>query len=70
MPPVSEKKRASNARWDAENMAYQTVKVSRRLLDDFKAACAERGDRVNTVLRQAMESYVAAGRDDPNDPKE
>ena len=58
--PVSEKKKASNAKWDAENMAYQTVKVSRRLLEDFKAACAARGDRVNTVLREAMEEYVKA----------
>lgn len=56
---VSEAKRASNDRWDAKNMAYQTVKVSKSLLDDFKAACAARGDRVNTVLRMAMERYVA-----------
>ena len=56
---VSEKKRASNDKWDAGNMAYQTVKVRRQLLDDFKEACARRGDRVNTVLREAMEKYVA-----------
>lgn len=62
---LSEKKKASNLKWDQANMAYQTVKVSRRLLDDFKAACAARGDRVNTVLRQAMERYVAG--DDPED---
>ena len=34
--------------------------VRRQLLDDFKAACAARGDRVNTVLREAMENYVNA----------
>lgn len=45
-------------KWDAENMAYQTVKVRRQLLDRFKAACAARGDKVNTVLREAMENYV------------
>ena len=56
---VSEAKKASNAKWDAKNMAYQTVKVSRPLLDSFKAACSARGDRVNTVLRQAMERYVS-----------
>lgn len=56
---ISEAKKASNARWDAKNMAYQTVKVSKPLLDDFKAACASRGDRVNTVLREAMERYVS-----------
>jgi hypothetical protein len=40
-------------------MAYQTVKVKRALRDDFRAACAARGDKVNTVLREAMEKYVA-----------
>lgn len=56
---VSESKRASNDRWDAANMAYQTIKVRRELLEAFKLACADRGDRVNTVLREAMERYVA-----------
>ena len=55
---LSEAKRASNAKWDAANMAYQTCKVPRTLLDSFKEACAARGDRVNTVLRRAMEEYV------------
>ena len=59
--PKSDAAKAARDKWDRENMAYQTVKVSRRLLDDFKAACAARGDKVNTVLRQAMENYVAAG---------
>lgn len=58
---VSEAKKASNARWDADNMAYQTVKVRRQLLEDFRAACAARGDKVNTVLREAMEAYIAGG---------
>lgn len=57
--PISEAKKASNAKWDADNMAYQTVKVRRQLLEDFKAACAANGDKVNTVLREAMENYLA-----------
>lgn len=56
---VSEARRAANDRWDAANMAYQTIKVPRTLLDSFKTACAARGDKVNTVLRQAMQEYVA-----------
>lgn len=51
-------KRASNDKWDAANMAYQTVKVRRELLDRFKQACADRGEKVNTVLREAMERYI------------
>lgn len=50
--------RAAADRWDAANMAYQSIKVRKDLLDKFKAACAERGDKVNTVLREAMEQYV------------
>ena len=55
---VSEAQRRANQKWDAENMAYQTVKVKKALLEDFKAACAARGDKVNTILRQAMEEYT------------
>lgn len=56
---LSEAKKAANARWDAQNMAYQTVKVNKDLLTAFKSACAERGEKVNTVLREAMEKYVS-----------
>lgn len=59
---LSDAKKASNAKWDSQNMAYQTVKVNKNLLKEFKEACARRGDRVNTVLREAMEDYIK--RDD------
>ncbi len=39
-------------------MICQTIKVKKTLLEDFKAACAANGDKVNTVLRQAMENYT------------
>lgn len=55
---VSEAKKASNTKWDNKNMAYQTIKVSKTLLQDFKSTCAYKGDKVNTVLRKAMEDYV------------
>ena len=55
---VSKAKRATNDKWDAENMTYQTVKVRKGLLADFKATCSARGDRVNTVMRRAMEDYI------------
>lgn len=59
--PVTDSKRASNERWDRENMAYQTIKVRKELLTEFKETCKLRGDRVNTVLRQAMEDYIEKG---------
>lgn len=57
---VTDAKKASNARWDGQNMAYQTIKVRRELLEQFRSACARNGDKVNTVLREAMEAYVRA----------
>ena len=56
---VSDKQRESARRWDDAHMAYQTVKVRRELLEDFKAACAARGAKVNTILREAMEDYIS-----------
>lgn len=49
---------AARDKWDKANMAYQTVKVKKELLEAFRQACADRGDKVNTVLRQAMEDYI------------
>lgn len=56
---VSDSQRRAADKYDAAYMAYQTVKVRRDLLQSFRAAVATRGDRVNTVLRQAMERYIA-----------
>ena len=53
-----ENKREYNKQYDKENMAYQTVKVSKALLQEFKETVAANGDKVNTVLREAMEKYI------------
>lgn len=50
--------RTSQEKWDSNNMAYQTVKVRKTLLEQFRATCAENCDPVNTILRKAMEEYV------------
>ena len=55
---VSAAKKASNAEWDGKNMSYQTVKVRKEILQDFRAAVAANGDRVNTVLKDAMVDYI------------
>lgn len=56
--PVDERQRAAADRWDKNNMAYQTVKVRKELLESFRAKCRERGEKVNTVLKCAMEDYI------------
>ena len=53
-----ENKKEYNKQYDAANMAYQTVKVNKSLLESFRACVAANGDRVNTVLRLAMEEYI------------
>ena len=55
---VSPKQAASRDKYDKEHFVYQSVKVKKELLADFKAICADRGERVNTVLRQMIEKYV------------
>ena len=55
---MEKKNRTSQEKWDSNNMAYQTVKVRKTLLEQFRATCAENGDLVNTILRKAMEEYV------------
>jgi hypothetical protein len=58
---ITEAKKASNAAWDKENMVYQTVKVRKEILEAFRAAVAANGDKVNTVLRDAMVKYTEGG---------
>ena len=55
---MNDGQRKARDKWDAANMAYQTVKVNKVLLENFREACKARGDKVNTVLRRAMEAYV------------
>lgn len=55
---ITDARRRANKKWDSENMICQTIKVKKTLLEDFKAACAANGDKVNTVLREAMELYT------------
>ena len=62
--PISEAKRKGNDKWDSANMAYQTVKVRKELLEEFRAAVAANGDKVNSVLRNAMEDYIAKHKND------
>ena len=56
--PVSEAKKASNKKYDDEHMAYQTVKVNKELLQRFRQAVQDRGERVNTVFKEFMERYI------------
>ena len=60
---ASEAQRRSNNKWDAANMSYQTVKVRRELLEEFRQCVQDNGDKVNTVLKKAMEEYINSHKD-------
>lgn len=55
---ISEKKKASNAKWDKENMTSLACRVKKDYAEKFKAACAEAGTTPNAVLKQAVEEFL------------
>lgn len=48
---ISEKKKASNAKWDSANMATIGCRVKKSQAEAFKAYCKGRGQTSNTVLK-------------------
>ena len=55
---VSEAQKKARNKYDSENMDRVTVKVKKELLQEFRQAVQDSGDKVNTVLREAMEEYI------------
>ena len=55
---VSPKKRASNNKWDAENMTVLGVKVRKDYAEEVKKKAKERGDTVNAILNAALDKYM------------
>lgn len=50
-------KRASK-KWDDKNMQYQTIKINKELLQEFKQVVQAKGERVNTVFKEFIERYI------------
>lgn len=55
---VSPKKRASNNKWDLENMTVLGVKVRKDYADEVRQRAKERGDTVNAILKAALDKYM------------
>ena len=55
---VSPKKRASNNKWDAENMTVLGVKVRKDYAEEVRQRARERGDTVNAILKKALDRYM------------
>lgn len=49
--PISDKKKASNAKWDKQNMATLGCKVRKEQAEKFKQYAAEQGKTANAVLK-------------------
>lgn len=55
---VTRAKRASNNKWDAENMVVLGCKVRKDLAEEFRQACREAGTSPNAVFRAALEDFL------------
>ena len=62
---ISEKKKASNAKWDSANMATIGCLVKKSQAEAFKAYCKGRGKTSNTVLKNYVLDCV--GESDEQD---
>lgn len=50
--PLSEARKAANAKWDKENMSTLACKVKKEEAAAFKEHCAQQGKTSNTVLKE------------------
>ena len=52
---LTEKKKASNARWDKENMKFIACKVRKELAEDLRSYAASQGLTIGVFARLAMQ---------------
>ena len=55
---VTRAKRASNNRWDAENMTVLGCKIRKDDAERFKTVCRMNGDTPNAIFRAAIDDYM------------
>ena len=58
---VSEKKKASNAKWDSANMSTLGCRVKKAQAAAFKAYCEAQGKTSNTVLKEYVLDCIGEG---------
>lgn len=56
--PVSEARKAANARWDKENMAVLACRVTKPIATQFKAICERKGTNTNAVLLAYVKEFI------------
>jgi hypothetical protein len=55
---ISEKKKASNYKWDRENMTTLGCRVRRYYAERIKAAAAAAGTTPSAIMRRALDEFM------------
>lgn len=59
--PVSEKKKASNAKWDAANLCRMSLAIPKDLRAQIDAYIAQSGESINGFIRRAITEALKKG---------
>ena len=55
---ISEKKKASNYKWDRENMTTLGCRLRRDYAERIKAAAAAAGTTPSSIMRRALDDFM------------
>lgn len=58
MPPVSDGKKANNAKWDRANMSTLSTHVRKDYAERVKAKAAAQGKSVHQIIRAALDAFL------------
>lgn len=59
---LSEKKKASNAKWDSENLKRMSLAVPIELYEQMRVYTQESGESTNGFIKRAITRALAPGR--------
>lgn len=55
---LSEKRKASNYKWDRANMTIVGVRIRNTEKEEFRQACERNGTTMNAVLIETIRQYI------------
>lgn len=63
MAQYNEKKKATNAKWDKENLDRMSIAVPKGMKDRIKAAASDAGESANTYILTAVKMRMGLTAD-------
>lgn len=69
MAKYTEKKKASNRKWDAENLVRFSTAVSKEMAAEIKAAADAVGESVNGYIKAAIRAMLDQDKQTETDTK-